>query len=92
MLYLSMSVGVLVLLQWSPSSINNKQYTTQYAAAKVVQQYYVISMCSKIMGGGYTQQYIYFTVIVTFVPDYLACGRRGGRWIIHNNTHQQAII
>ena len=37
------------------------------------------------MGGGYTQQYIYCTVIVTFVPDYLACGR-GGRWIIHNNT------
>ena len=46
---LVMSAGVLVLLQWSPSSINNKQYTTQYAAAKVVQKY--SDICGSKMGG-----------------------------------------
>ena len=32
------SDGILVLLQWSPFSISNKQYTTQSAAVRVVQK------------------------------------------------------
>ena len=33
-----MSVGILVLLQWSPFSISNKHYTTQSAAVRVIQK------------------------------------------------------
>ena len=48
---MAMSVGVVVLLRWSPSSISIKQYTTQSAAVRVVQQYYVMY---DIEMGGYT--------------------------------------
>jgi len=58
------SVGILVLLQWSPFSISNKQYTAQFVAAKVVQQYYVIWCGNNIMGGDYTQQYIIVEVLL----------------------------
>ena len=51
-------------------SINNKQYTTQSAAARVVQQYYVIWCGNNIMGGDYTQQYINSRGIVIFVTEF----------------------
>ena len=82
---LAMSVGVLVFLQWSPSSISNKQYTTQSVAAKVVQQYYVICMILRWVGIHNTQQHINCGDIVVVLPDDSAC-ERGGRRIIHN-TH-----
>ena len=73
-----MSVGVLVLLPWSPSSISNKQHTTQYVAAKIVQQYYVICMILRWVGIHNTQQHIYCGDIVVFVPDELACEEGDG--------------
>ena len=80
------SVGILVLLQWSPFSISNKQYTTQSVAAKVVQQYYVMCMILRWVGIHNTQQHINCGDLVVVLPDDSAC-ERGGRRIIHN-THQ----
>ena len=81
-----MSVGILVLLQWSPFSISNKHYTTQSVAAKVVQQYYVICETLRWVGIHNTQQHINGGNIVVVLLDDSAC-ERGGRRIIHN-THQ----
>jgi len=80
------SVAILVLLQWSPFSISNKQYTTQSVAAKVVQQYYVMFMILRWVGIHNTQQHIICGDLVVVLPDDSAC-ERGGRRIIHN-THQ----
>ena len=73
----SISVGILALLQWSPFSISNKQYTTQSVAAKVVQQYYVICMVLRWLGIHNIQQQIYCRYIPVFLPDDLAYERGG---------------
>jgi len=68
-----MSVGILVLLQWSPFSISNKHYTTQSAAVRVIQK--DVWYGNNIMGGDYTQQYINSRGIVIFFTDDLAYER-----------------
>ena len=80
----AISVGVLVLLEWFSSSINNKQYTKHLRRSGSTKGY-VIWCGNNIMGGDYTQQYINCRGIVIFVPDDLAY-ERGGIWIMHNNT------
>jgi len=85
------SVGILVLLQWIPFSISNKQFTTQSVTAKVVQQYYVMCMILRWVGIHNTQQHIYCGDIFVVLPDDSAC-ERGERWIKTNNIQQHKTI
>ena len=84
-----------MLLQLSPSSMNNNQYTTNTQSEyQSITKVYVLCVASRWRGYIYSQQHINCKDITTFVPD--GTCERGGRWIkyttIYNIIQQQSDI